>query len=114
MLYTFPELSVALPPSSILPSISACPQYRVFWVWLDGFLKGEIRSFRLPKQYKAVVVSLDAALKDRVSVESSLCNLSAEYESPSSFVPHSDIGQAVVLVTEDPAAPGFRLVLRKQ
>lgn len=104
--------AVAVPPSASLPTVEACPSVRVFWVWEEDVQSGGCRQTRdvhLPKAYSMVIVSRSAAVTNQARAEASACNLSADYVSPTQFTPSAD--EAVLIVTDDANAPGFKLII---
>jgi hypothetical protein len=100
--------AVAVPPASALPTIAGCPDTHVFWVMYEPNGCVGAVSFKLPPQYMAVRVSRYDAITDMSSVENLACNWSSGSEKVESFTPYND--EAVLVITKDASAPGFRLV----
>jgi hypothetical protein len=103
------ELTVGVPPASALPTIEACPNVHVFWVWLKYQTRNKELPLLIPSQYKAVIVQSSELETAPENAAKAGCDLPSSYVSPSAFNPYK--GQAVMLVTEDANAPSFRLAL---
>jgi hypothetical protein len=100
---------VAVPPASALPTITGCPDTHVFWIMYEPNGCVGVVKFKLPPPYIAMRVSRYDAITDISSVENLACNWLSGSEKIESFTPYND--EAVMVITKDGNASGFRLVL---